>query len=191
MGREATSNGFKWGGNQGQATEAERERWEKKKRWDVKNERQWKTERKEGSEGLWEEAERERDLCMIIRSLGKTLTKNSLPTSWSPDSTPSCLFFSSPSTHPSACSPHNSLCLVFSFSLCQHHHCLITESLLSSSKMEARWERMIYREWNRERKRRREIMTGYHHVTPLLCLSPSTTGLLCMHIEYLSLSWSF
>lgn len=29
-------------------------------------------------------------------------------------------------------------------------------------------------------------MTGYHHVTPLLCLSPSTTGLLCMHIEYLS-----
>lgn len=135
--------------------------------------------------------ERERDLCMIIRSLGKTLTKNSLPTSWSPDSTPSCLFFSSPSTHPSACSTHNSLCLVFSFSLCQRHHCLITESLLSSSKMEARWERTIYREWNRERKCRREIMTGYHHVTPLLCLSPSTTGLLCIHIEYLSLSWSF
>lgn len=129
--------------------------------------------------------QRERDLCMIIRSLGKTLTKNSLPTSWSPDSTPSCLFFSSPSTHPSACSPHNSLCLVFSFSLCQRHHCLITESLLSSSKTEARWERTIYREWERANAGERfwqatimwRLCCVFHLLLQVYCVCTSNTSI--------------
>lgn len=80
---------------------------------------QWEIKRRGRREGRG--GGREWDLGMIIRLLGKALTENSLPTSWSPDSIPPfpAFLLPAPSTYPSSHtippSPPHSTLLSFLF----------------------------------------------------------------------------
>lgn len=193
--RKATSKGFEWGGNQGQASNAEREKKREKdekgkkggteRMSDNDRERGRKGGRAGGGGGEW-------DLRMIIRLLGKTLTENFLSTSWSPDSTPPLSSFLPPPPIPPPVPPphlhhpYNPLCLVFSFSSSQRHCSLIIESLLSKSKTWRHGERE--RESGGERPQQATIMWllsalpftfTHEHIVHACCSPFSTGGLKC------------
>lgn len=158
MGREATSKRFEGGWKpRSNQRSIKRERQVRRGNgggtgWRVK--RQDREEGKEGRTGRGG-GEEGWDLCMIICSLGRTLTVNFLSTSWFPDPAPpppSPPFFFSLSLlslslkHPPPPQPRSfnptphPICLDFSFSPCQRHRSLIIESLLSNSKTERKKE---------------------------------------------------